>query len=214
MLLLVVSCNTQEPSASFQYAILQGKTVNFLNASIDAESYHWEFGDGKGSSSTSINPEFTYAKGGVYTVVLTAYSKKNKKYSQHSKKVIVPYDKAYIKKITVTEVPNISSWDISSNPDIYMAILSPNPNNNVLINSGVLNNATVPFAWTITPGSYFVPTSNDYYFLNLYDQDTSPVDPDDDMGYISFRINDYPSFPSQITKTQNGITATFDMEWE
>jgi len=47
----------------------------FVNNSIGAESYLWDFGDG--STSTEINGEHSYDETGVYTVSLVAWSDKN-----------------------------------------------------------------------------------------------------------------------------------------
>ncbi len=47
-----------------------GTSVSFMNTSLNASSYSWDFGDG--NSSTAANPTHTYASGGIYTVVLTA----------------------------------------------------------------------------------------------------------------------------------------------
>ncbi len=44
-------------------------TVTFLNASSNADSFAWDFGDG--TTSTEINPIKVYTTG-TYTVVLTA----------------------------------------------------------------------------------------------------------------------------------------------
>jgi PKD repeat protein len=47
-----------------------GLTVTFINSSINATSYLWDFGDG--STSTEENPQHTYAADGTYSVSLTA----------------------------------------------------------------------------------------------------------------------------------------------
>ncbi|WP_305802690.1 PKD domain-containing protein [Lutibacter sp. A80] len=47
----------------------------FRSYSTDAASYLWDFGDG--NSSTDANPDYTYAKGGLYTVKLTTTSSDN-----------------------------------------------------------------------------------------------------------------------------------------
>lgn len=46
-------------------------TVKFTNASTNATTYSWDFGDGVGTSGEE-NPEYTFASGGIYTVKLTA----------------------------------------------------------------------------------------------------------------------------------------------
>ena len=44
--------------------------VNFTNASLNADTYSWDFGDGE--SSTETSPSHTYAADGTYDVTLTA----------------------------------------------------------------------------------------------------------------------------------------------
>ncbi len=60
------------PVADFSWAEAVG-TVSFVNTSKNADSYSWNFGDGK--TSTEMSPKYTYAKNGAYTVVLTATNK-------------------------------------------------------------------------------------------------------------------------------------------
>ncbi|MFT5384031.1 MAG: PKD repeat protein, partial [Saprospiraceae bacterium] len=57
------------PSVDFS-TMINGATVNFLNNSIGATSYLWDFGDS--NMSTMANPEHTYTNDGDYTVTLTA----------------------------------------------------------------------------------------------------------------------------------------------
>ncbi|NDV46078.1 PKD domain-containing protein [Paludibacter sp. 221] len=60
---------TAKPRANFSYEVEDLK-VTFTNASKDANSYAWDFGDGK--TSTETNPVHTYAANGTYSVKLTA----------------------------------------------------------------------------------------------------------------------------------------------
>ncbi|MFQ5446514.1 MAG: PKD domain-containing protein, partial [Saprospiraceae bacterium] len=53
------------PDAAFDYLETDG-TVTFTNASSNASSYEWDFGDSQ--TSTEENPVHTYAEDGVYTV--------------------------------------------------------------------------------------------------------------------------------------------------
>lgn len=61
-----------EPFANFQYEVSEDNPleVSFTNASENAESYTWDFGDGE--TSTEENPVHEYAEAGSYDVVLTA----------------------------------------------------------------------------------------------------------------------------------------------
>lgn len=61
------------PLANFQTNILTGVaplTVTFQNASQNATSFLWNFGDG--GTSTAISPTYVYTNSGVYTVALRA----------------------------------------------------------------------------------------------------------------------------------------------
>ncbi|PCJ78967.1 MAG: hypothetical protein COA57_15885, partial [Flavobacteriales bacterium] len=49
---------------------LPNATVNFTNNSLNATNYYWTFGDG--NISSSVNPTYTYADTGWYTVSLIA----------------------------------------------------------------------------------------------------------------------------------------------
>lgn len=71
----------KEPTADFAAApafvsnnltICKGQTVYFQNASLDAEFFHWTFGDG--TSSEAQHPEHTFFYPGTYTVELIARS--------------------------------------------------------------------------------------------------------------------------------------------
>jgi PKD repeat protein len=58
------------PMAGFSWSSVT-LTVTFVNESMNADTYMWDFGDG--GTSTETNPMHTYAAAGAYTVTLTAY---------------------------------------------------------------------------------------------------------------------------------------------
>lgn len=59
----------QPVTAVFSFSA-SGNTVTFANASVNATTYAWDFGDG--NSSTEENPSHTYSAPGTYQVTLTA----------------------------------------------------------------------------------------------------------------------------------------------
>lgn len=66
---IVITVNTQ-PVAAVASTTVNGSVVTFTNASVDATTYSWDFGDFSSSSATS--PNHAYAANGSYTVTLTA----------------------------------------------------------------------------------------------------------------------------------------------
>jgi PKD repeat protein len=66
---LPITASFTTSSIGYGYAPL---TVGFINMSVNADTYLWDFGDG--NSSTSANPSHTYQTNGSYTVKLTASS--------------------------------------------------------------------------------------------------------------------------------------------
>ncbi len=54
--------------------LMTNTAVQFVNTSIGATSYSWEFGDAENSTSEEENPTFTYSVDGKFTVKLTAIS--------------------------------------------------------------------------------------------------------------------------------------------
>jgi len=58
------------PVAGFTWSETGTFTYSFVNTSVHASSYAWDFGDGQ--TSTAVNPTNGYANAGTYTVILTA----------------------------------------------------------------------------------------------------------------------------------------------
>ena len=90
--MIAASCQpkVEAPKARFT-AVVDGLVVTFTNASKDAESYAWDFGDGSAVSAEE-NPVHTYAEAGTYTVVLTA---KNKGGENKASQAVVVEKKAW-----------------------------------------------------------------------------------------------------------------------
>ena len=82
----IQSCEPEEVynevTASFS-STADGNTVTFINASVNAETYSWDFGDG--GTSTEEAPTHTYSEKGAYMVTLTA---SNPEYSDEDTKEV------------------------------------------------------------------------------------------------------------------------------
>jgi gliding motility-associated-like protein len=64
------------PKAYFTFNQLNGELlINFINESVNADSYLWEFGDGSSSTTSSLSFEHHYTDtSGIYHVTLIAYN--------------------------------------------------------------------------------------------------------------------------------------------
>lgn len=67
-----VADTVPQPTADFRYNLSASFAVSFTNASTDATSYLWSFGDG--STSTELSPIHAFASIGSKTVTLTAFN--------------------------------------------------------------------------------------------------------------------------------------------
>lgn len=109
-LLTMMSCQ-KEPIASF---ILEDTLVNiedtvmFINTSVDADTYLWDFGDGHKSIETS--PIHIYTEKGIYTISLIAFSK-NEKAQNIAQKTITVYDPSSYFIGTDSIIVNLGSTD-------------------------------------------------------------------------------------------------------
>jgi PKD domain len=77
LIAFAISCGKDEPlidppKAAFDYVVNPDKSgkVVFTSVSTGAESYSWDFGDGRGTS-TEQNPTYTYTESGTFEVSLT-----------------------------------------------------------------------------------------------------------------------------------------------
>lgn len=69
-----MSAVNAQASVSPNATICIGGTVQFSNASVNAQSYTWDFGDNTPNSSLAA-PSHTYNKAGTFTVRMIAYNK-------------------------------------------------------------------------------------------------------------------------------------------
>ena len=76
LIVLWTGCNkdddNNDPVAQFTWELTQTPgEVNFTNQSADAQTFEWDFGDGKGN--TQKHPVHVYDQNGSYFIKLTAF---------------------------------------------------------------------------------------------------------------------------------------------
>jgi len=138
VILISLTACQKEPIASFVMSkseIVSGETVSFTNTSVDGSSFEWDFGDG--STSSDENPTHTFDKDGVYSITMTATSKKGKKSSSayETLTVLLTTDMTIYVYLDGTETPvndctirlytNKTDWDNHTNE---IAKSNTNPN--------------------------------------------------------------------------------------
>jgi len=220
--LIQQSTQSQLPTANFTFtgAGTAPSNVSFTNTSTNSISYSWDFGDG--TSSTLVNPNHSYTTGGSFSVILTATNTAGNNQISKIVNIASPPTKVKITKVTITNMPFVdgsgSSWDFSSGPDVFFKIIDQV--NTVLFNgtSSIINDVIVsmlPISWNFTT-PFEITDFNVSRFIDVWDYDT--LDPDDNIGYVGFIMNNYTSgsnpYPLSVTETRNGITVKLDLVWQ
>jgi hypothetical protein len=91
------------PAASFSFSVINDTTYTFTDASTNATSWHWDFGDG--DTSNLQNPSHNFTSGGNYTVILTAYNGP-----------CSATDTLHIIGVGINETANAESFSVHPNP--------------------------------------------------------------------------------------------------
>lgn len=177
-LVITVVCSCQsdenEPAPMVKAGFTQNleiteryEVIRFTNTSLNAERYHWDFGNG--ITSTKKNPEINFYDPGTYKVRLIAYDKFNGASFAYD---TVKVGRKHITKIEVERLDPIShagyTWDPQDGPDLYMRIAPKNSPD--WIYSPVHYNATTfPVSWEYTPN--VVMAEAEHWVFELYDED-------------------------------------------
>lgn len=212
---------TTLPIASFttsktQYIV--GETVNFNNTSLNANSYSWDFGDGRMSVAT--NPSITYDAPGSYTVKLTARNSINQSDTEEKTIYVTTPGptKVFFEKLTISNIPDFWLWDTQDDtgPDLtfnlrrylgndqwekllegYYIIYATNPNGN--------------YSWTCDNPDCELFNWDDDFVVTVIDVD-----------FLSFQnIADSDHFvlnnlvgQTQVDLSNGGMTITLQLRWE
>ena len=124
--IMLSSCDTQPDSYFFTDKIKAeiGEEIFFFNGSHNATEFEWNFGDG--TWSDAYEPAHSYSSSGIFTVILSAYSKSgNVDRSYLDIEVVSPtmleievlewYDEYPVAGASVRLYPTLNDWDNETN---------------------------------------------------------------------------------------------------
>lgn len=130
------------------------------------------------------------------------------------------YTNFKILSVKVTAMPFLdpssnTTWDPSGGaPDVFFKMETVN--NTVIYdgsNSKVNDVASsdLPLAWSFV-NAYAITNLSVTHYVTLYDYDT--LDPNDQIGYVGFTMQDHKSgYPKTVTKSSGNVTVTITGEW-
>lgn len=193
--------------------------VVFTNASTDATSYVWYFGDN--TTSTEINPTHDYNIAGTYRVTLKAINQHG--YAQFYSDVIItePIQQPYMVDVIAVATPVIPlniAWDTFSGPDVffkaYLSDAMQFDGTDYRIND-VTQSTMSSLIWIFYGEGIRIHTFSTKLTIAVYDYDD--FDSDDLMTSIDFNLSNYMSgsnaYPSMVSKTSDGVKVDLYLTW-
>ncbi len=151
-------------------------------------------------------------------ISLVVFSSCNKDETKPAEQVTTPnYTNFKILTLKITAMPfldlNSAGWDPFDGPDVYFNITD---GSNILMNgssskmSDVLS-SNLPLTWNFSV-AHQITNITMTQFIEIWDYDT--LDPNDFIGSVGFKLEDYKSgYPTSITKSNGGITVTITGNW-
>jgi PKD repeat protein len=149
--IMLSSCDVQPDAYFFSDKIKAeiGEEIFFFNGSHNATEFEWDFGDG--TWSDAFEPVHSYSASGIFTVILSAYSKSgNVDRSYLDIEIVSPtmlevevlewYDEYPVANASVRLYPTLNDWDNEEN----------------LVVEGFTNSSGKVIFTNLQPRSYYV----------------------------------------------------------
>lgn len=139
-----------------------GKEVVFENHSTEGVSLLWEFGDADASTSSELNPKFTYLEAGEYTVRLTASAGDD-------------LHNSYSKTIEIKESDDGGSEDTEENEKVLYFIETDAA---VISRLDIATNQiteVIDLSGKYGPGMTYNPNDRKIYFSDFYDANEGKI---------------------------------------
>lgn len=205
------------PVASFSISgsTVTPATLTLNNTSQNADSYQWNFGDGR--SSNIHSPTVTYTTRGQYTITLTATQTSTGRTSTTSQTVSITPGNVYLRQITINQIPFNDSqgagWDLTTGPDVYIDVVS---GGTIVVSSSVVYDVTqsqLPIQYTLS-NPYQISNWSQQYRIDIWDYDD--LSNDDYIGSVNFTINGINqanNYPTTSTIQNGQVRVTLTLDW-
>ena len=186
--IILASCGGDDPlpapmpafEASTAFDVFEmAQPIDFINSTTNASSYTWDFGDG--GTSTDINPEYTYAEPGDYTVTLTAITDDEQMDTATlnisvGQRFLTAFGVLSISFDNIDQNGNIEGpWDVGSGPDVIF-VFGPDDDDTfeetIATFGSPVADITEPFAGFAFELNDPLPLEDKPYTLLLLDDDT------------------------------------------
>ncbi len=135
--------------------------------------------------------------------------------SSCSKEYSPNYTKFTITSVKVNSMSFVNSgskdWDPGTGPDVFIKI---EDQYSVLLDGTVskyqdISDANLPLIWSL---EHEVSDLSELLYIGVYDYDS--FDPDDAIGYVSFKMNEHTgSYPESFSMWNGSLWVTISGEW-
>ncbi|HKR06725.1 MAG TPA: PKD domain-containing protein [Bacteroidia bacterium] len=216
--------NNTKPEISFTYSganEFAPAAVSFANATLNASSYKWNFGDNY--TSTEGNPVHIYAAGGTYTVKLVATGQAGSDSSTQTLTILDAPTILKITSVTLTEFSFVNSsgvnWDIPGGPDVYFKITNSDSlvfyDGISLLEDSNVTQSDLPLTWNL-PSPFTISDFSAYKAIRIYDYDS--LDPHDYIGKAGFtpamHATAQEHYPDSLEINTNDVFITLSLKWQ
>ncbi len=128
------------------------------------------------------------------------------------------YTNFKITSVKITAMPfldgNNTSWDYTGGPDVFFNM--EDVNNTILLSGSSsrfsdVSPSDLPLTWNLV-SAYQITNISVTHYVTVYDYDTP--DPDDLIGNVGFKIEDYKNgYPTTISGTNGQLSVTITGNW-
>jgi len=166
-----------DPVADFQMtgSTITPTTITFTNLSANANSYYWDFGDGR--SSIQESPQVTFTTYGTFTITLAATQTATSKSDTARNQLRITPGKAFLDSVIVEQFPFVNDqgvgWDATSGPDFQWDLTDSADVTQIFSNTrSDVSPSDLPLRYYASPAFEFRYWDGPYWII-MWDEDVT-----------------------------------------